>query len=526
MTTPKSKLINDGTPGEAAPDALQTSSALEQDDRSDSPRRRGSPPPLPPSARAAAASGGPFSATSGTLPAPLDAETPAAAVKAAAAKTAGVRPGPTTETAIFPGHGVALEPDDSERSSAGFSALFEHTSLREWIRRIDSSQCDAVVTVSAELGQGELWCVAGHVIDAEWRAIDSERRFGGEDAAHQILTLRQGDVSVAFVPVDRPRRIALSTRQLLGKAARRSDRPSLSATPSELESTGVRPAPQRTTLFYRPTTTGVFPNTATQLTSPPAERRSHTATYLAGAVALVTLAATAFGIRQLASGPHGAAAEQVRVGNLKASVPVGAVEIEVAPPEAEIWLDSKRLGTGRVNQGPIRDGLVHQLRFMAPGYAPKSVFFRDQPAAGRVTLEPMASADLSLKQAAKTLRPALDQSAPDDPSLDDSVAAAPVTQPPGAVGSVAAAPPQTLSTTNAPRSAAGLTSTQNPVVSDSRRPERAADARASEGRASEAKHAVAPQARSTPAPTQSPPAPAKPQVQVIEVRTPRVQIID
>jgi hypothetical protein len=499
MTTPKSKLLNDSKPGEPAAETTLPDPGGDQ--LLEPPRRRAIPPPLPPSLRPPAALG-PSTTATHELP-PTELETPFAPA---------IRPASPPDASDFSDLGMALEADEVARTSTGFSALFEHASLRDWIRRIEAAQCDAVVTVSGELGHGQLWCVAGNVIDAEWQNTDSELRFTGEDAAQQILTLRGGDVSVAFVPVNRPRLIALSTPQLLSKATRRFDRPSPSTPPSELESTGVRPSSivptHRTTLFYRPTTTGIFPHAATQLTASSAHKPPLT-TYLAGAVALIALGATAVGIRELALGQNaGGAGAEVHVGTLKAGPALPAAEIEVVPAQAEIWLDSKHVGTGRVSQGAIRDGLVHQLRFIAPGYAPKSIFFRDVPAAGKVLLEPMAAAELSLKKAA---------------SRSTTV------DPPSTPGPV---------TTNASNSAAGLTSAQDPVVSDSRRAERGPEARAPEAR-----HPVAPAARPAAAPSHaaanqpaasqpaaskpaSPPPPAKPQIQVIEVRTPRVQVID
>jgi hypothetical protein len=476
MTTPKSKLSSDGKPGEPSIETALTEPAPEVREPLEPPRRR-SPPPLPPSARR-------VELGSSQDRAPTDVETPLAG-----------------SAHPFPDPALSPEQDGEERLSAGFSALFEHTSLRAWIVRIEAAQSDAVVTVHSEMGHGQLWCVAGNVIDADWQSSDREGRLTGEDAAHQILTLRSGDVSVAFVSVNRPRLIALTTRQLLGKAVRRSDRPSLSATPSELESTGVRPSgsvpSQHTPLLHRPTAGSVFPSATTESRALPAQK-TPLSTYLAGAVTLAALAAVALGIRQLALGPSSelpaAGDEQVSVGTLKAAAPLPSVELEVVPPEAEIWLDSKRVGVGRVIQGAIRDGLVHQLRFVAPGYAQKSIFFRDLPAAGKITLEPAAAADSSLRKAATLARSAV----PD-------------------------APPVAAVATNASAGTPGLTSAQKPVVSDSRRPERS-----SEARSPEARHSVAPAPRLTPSastPTPPPP-PPKPQIQVIEVRTPRVQVID
>ncbi|MET0411236.1 MAG: DUF4388 domain-containing protein, partial [Polyangiaceae bacterium] len=402
-----------------------------------------------------------------------------------------------------------------EGESGGFSATLERTLLierallREQLQRIELTQCDAIVTVEADQGHGRVWCVAGNVVDAEWQRSDTQATLRGEEAVLQILTLREGDVSVAFVPVNRPRLIALSTRELLGRALRRNTRP-LPAPFAELEATGIRAsvqAAQRTTLLYRPETSGVFPNTLPRASA--WQNKVSLNTYLAGGVALIVLATVVLGIRQLSSGPasDSAGSEQVRVGTLKAGPAPDAVEIEVLPATAEIWLDSKHIGTGRVSQAPIRDGLVHQLRFVAPGYAPKSVFFRDVPAPGTVSLEPIAAADLSLKKAAAAAN-ALPQPRP---------SAVPVS--PRALQD---APP-----TSAAKHAEGLTSAQKAVVSESRRADRSIAERGPDPRASERRRHAAPVQRPAPALESKPPEePVKPQVQVIEVRTPRVQVID
>jgi hypothetical protein len=487
MTTPRSKLFGNGKPGDPASEATPADGAPPHDEArpgealydqsplevplAEAPPRR-SPPP-PPSARA--------SSGSGTV---------------VANASPGASPDPTAER-------------QSVDASSGFSALLEHTSLREQLLRIEFAQCDAIVTVGSDLGRGRVWCVAGNVIDAEWQREGVNSAVRGEAAVLQILTLREGEVSVAFVPVNRPRLIALSTRELLGRALLRTTRPF-----AELESTGVRPSvqpSQRTTLFYRPETSGVFPNSLPPSVAP--RNKVSLNTYLAGGVAVLALLITAIGIRQLSTPEDEAsvAREQVHVGTLKAGPSPEAVTIEVVPAEAQIWLDSKLVGTGSISQGPVRDGLVHQLRFVAPGYAPKSIFFRDLPAPGTVTLEPMAAADMSLKKAAEAVstlpraRPSATSSAPR--LVQDAPAA-----------------------TSGAKLTEGLTSTETPVVSQSRSAESGIATpidRSPERRTSEAKRHSASVQRPAPAPqVKPPPEPVKPQVQVIEVRTPRVQVID
>ena len=503
MTTPKSKLLGDDEPGEPAHDTASRDTAsydtASYETASSEPTRTGEPEPE----RAAAA----------TRPSPPPAPSTRAASHSGLTKNE-----PDADGATDPAASRQSVADES----TGFSATLERTLLierallREQLQRIEFAQCDAIVTVESDQGHGRVWCVAGNVIDAEWQRADVYATLRGEEAVLQILTLREGDVSVAFVPVNRPRLIALSTRDLLGRALRRNTRP-FSAPFSERETTGVRPSvqpAQRTTLFYRPETSGVFPN-ALPLPAPrssPWRNKVSLNTYLAGGVAIVVLATIVLGIRELSSNPSSDSegGEQVHVGTLKAGPAPDAVEIEVVPATAEIWLDSKHIGTGSVSQAPIRDGLVHQLRFVAPGYAPKSVFFRDVPAAGTVTLEPTAAADLSLKKAASTASAAPEHrpsAAPAQPRvLQDA--------PPLAADDSPA--------TSSAKHTEGLTSAQKTVVSESRRVDRSSEPRTSEGR----RHPAPVQRPAATPPSTPSEEPVKPQVQVIEVRTPRVQVID
>jgi hypothetical protein len=62
------------------------------------------------------------------------------------------------------------------------------------------------------------------------------------------------------------------------------------------------------------------------------------------------------------------------------------VSIEVEPAHGEIWLDRKVAGVGSVQLGAINDGVLHELRFVAPEHETKTLIFRNTPPAGRVVL--------------------------------------------------------------------------------------------------------------------------------------------
>jgi hypothetical protein len=92
--------------------------------------------------------------------------------------------------------------------------------------------------------------------------------------------------------------------------------------------------------------------------------------------------------------PEPAKAEAVAVTPAPALAPqrrdlalIPFVSIEVEPAHGEIWLDRKVAGNGSVQLGAINDGMLHELRFVAPDYETKSLFFRNVPPAGRVILQ-------------------------------------------------------------------------------------------------------------------------------------------
>jgi hypothetical protein len=95
-------------------------------------------------------------------------------------------------------------------------------------------------------------------------------------------------------------------------------------------------------------------------------------------------------------------------------IPFAALEVE--PAQAEIWLDQSLVGVGRIELAAMSDGALHELRFVAAGHVPRSLYFLEQPPAGRIILvraadttspsrEPAADFDLHA-QATTTARPA------------------------------------------------------------------------------------------------------------------------
>lgn len=77
------------------------------------------------------------------------------------------------------------------------------------------------------------------------------------------------------------------------------------------------------------------------------------------------------------------------------------VSVEVSPSHGEIWLDQVAAGVGRVQLGAIDDGKLHELRFVAPDHEPTTVFFRNVPPTDRVVLRPIPRRDPAASRAAR-----------------------------------------------------------------------------------------------------------------------------
>jgi hypothetical protein len=249
-----------------------------------------------------------------------------------------------------------------------------------------------------------------------------------------------------------------------------------------------------------------LPPSAASRKPPPRRQRLSRGDYLAAALLVAALAIAGFSFgRWRASNDSArmpaaeASSTQQSKSGLRPPAPTGEAEVptatpsarelplipfvplEVEPEHAQIWLDHQLVGTGRVQLGAIQDGVLHELRFVAPGHETKTLFFRDEPPAGRVRLKRV---DETASVAAKA----------------------------GQAGTQTAAPQKSL--TDARQPASKSVEADAPKKSAQRPP---APAR------------PAPRARpapEAPAPAAEPPAPKPPHVQLIEVHTPRVQVLD
>jgi hypothetical protein len=170
--------------------------------------------------------------------------------------------------------------------------------------------------------------------------------------------------------------------------------------------------------------------------------------------------------------------------------------LEVEPAQAEIWLDHSLLGLGHVELAPLLDGELHELRFVAAGRATRSLYFVGSPPSGRVVLE----------QAAPGAAPA---APPGSNTAEPTAAGARSLEPP--------APP-------ASEAEQGAVSPRVEIAP--RAPQRSASRRRSAAAAGAPVTSPAP-ARSDASPNAKMTATKKaPQIQLIEARTPRVQVLD
>jgi formylglycine-generating enzyme len=107
--------------------------------------------------------------------------------------------------------------DIGDLSAAEFSGNVEDMSVAELLQTIQLGDKDAELRIEVDRALSHIWCVGGHVVDAE----SDELR--GAPAVYRLLSLERGRVHADFTPVQRPRSIHVSTQALLMEGARRFD---------------------------------------------------------------------------------------------------------------------------------------------------------------------------------------------------------------------------------------------------------------------------------------------------------------
>jgi hypothetical protein len=181
---------------------------------------------------------------------------------------------------------------------------------------------------------------------------------------------------------------------------------------------------------------------------------------------------------QATSAPQAAVSATPRSRELPV-IPFAAVEVE--PAQAEIWLDQSLVGVGRIELAAMQDGSLHELRFVADGYVARSFYFMEQPPTGRIIL---LRASESRPHAEPTSTPVLDELAVPRGAAEAEPLAAPAVRP-------------------APR---------EPVREVARSAPR--------------RRATPPRAAPEPAAAKPQPVKKAPQIQLIDARMPRVQVLE
>jgi hypothetical protein len=413
-----------------------------------------------------------------------------------------------------PAHGAASAASSppvegaAERNGVGFTSVIRHLSLRGWLRWIYTNGSDAAIRVRTRAGgSGNIWCSAGSIVDADWGQLTAER------ALHEMLQLSSGAVTIDFDPVDRPHRIVRPMHELLrapmAGPGRVSDVAQLEAALAASPPGTPVEQPFRNSLFAARAEEG-HGSHATPLRGWPAAHRLR-AEYFGGGVLLAALVLAAFAFGRLRGAPEGEQArapEPERAQHTKSLLPppslprapaaapgvtptprelpvISFAALESEPANTEIWLDQALAGVGRLELAPMPDGAMHELRFVAPGYETRSLYFVGAPPAGRVLLE-RTVARVPVSHAIGGSQP--------DPAANEPVELAAASD----EGSAERAPAKGV-----PHRRASPAAPSPPARARERGP---SDDSPSVAKATQAK--------------------TSPQVQVIEARTPRVQVLE
>lgn len=98
-----------------------------------------------------------------------------------------------------------------------FVGRVEGMAVAELIQTISYGRRDALIRVDRGSEHGEIWCVAGEIVDAACGSLQ------GSAAVYRLLSWRDGQIQADFSPRAHARKIEASTPALLFEAARRFD---------------------------------------------------------------------------------------------------------------------------------------------------------------------------------------------------------------------------------------------------------------------------------------------------------------
>jgi hypothetical protein len=179
----------------------------------------------------------------------------------------------------------------------GFTSAIGHLSLYGWLRWIHANRSDATLRVHTDMGSGNIWCRAGEIIDSEWEGRVAE------EALAEMLPCSSGAVTIDFDPVQRPRRVTTPTHRLLrvtegGQTPDAAEAGQIGAPPAA--SSPAAPRKDRFAELAVLLAESVAPVAGTTAAPPkPARRRRWRSGYIAGALVVAALAVAGFAVGRL-----------------------------------------------------------------------------------------------------------------------------------------------------------------------------------------------------------------------------------
>jgi transposase-like protein len=336
--------------------------------------------------------------------------------------------------------------DPTVLTAAEFTGRLNEVSVIDLIQGIQMARQSAIIVITHDGLESRVWCSRGTVIDAE------SGRLGAEAALHRIVSFDHGRVVADFRSVPRAPAIQTPTSRLLLEAAHRKDESvrlwrrlgagqltyrvterakagltRLSLAERALLASFEEPRSllaalrdsdlgdvETLTLLARLSDNGFIEPDASVVSS--GTTGSGVRDELAS---LLTLTGTrlseraATSRRRVPSGAwaalgvmgllllmpwlyDGAMAQKVAPpapwpGPAPTVEPVASysVAVRVEPSNAEIWLDRRRVGSGRLDSVLPKDGSPHELRAVADGHLPTVVVFLDTPPPSELRLQPI-----------------------------------------------------------------------------------------------------------------------------------------
>jgi transposase-like protein len=335
--------------------------------------------------------------------------------------------------------------DPTVLTAAEFTGRLDEVSVIDLIQSVHMARQSAIIMVTHDGLESRVWCSRGTVIDAE------SGRLKAEAALHRIVSFDHGRVVADFRSVPRARTIQTPTSRLLLEAAHRKDesvrlwrrlgagQPAYRVTELAKASLTRLSPTERTLLesldeprslldalrdsdlgdvetltllarlidsrFIEPdasvvssgNTRGGRDEMASLLPlmdTRPSERgstvRRRVPTWVWGALGAVALLLPMPWLSNGAPEP-----KMAPTGPLSAPAspaePVASYSVawRIEPSNAEIWLDGRHVGSGRLETVLPKNGSAHELRAVADGYLPTVVVFLDTPPPSEVRLQPI-----------------------------------------------------------------------------------------------------------------------------------------